>query len=420
VAQEWPLLSTQQSASEVIAARRPAPAEHRQPARNDLPSAVARREESGQPAVSCELRYQDYLATDNRRAFDGLRGLGFLLVVTAHVPSVRLFDYLQGWAAVWIFLVMSGYLVTMLMTREEKRVGRIAFGAFLVRRFFRIVPSYWMAILLYWLACYALPPLQEAYPRFMTRLPAYLAFMPEYADTDGYSIFTHAWTVGVELKFYLLFPPVLFLMLKNANWRFAATAIAAALFDAHGAFLAEAYCAVLFGAMLALSLEQPGGYAFITKLTRVPAVVPLALIVGLLALLHFGERFMALAAVMTYLLAYTIVQESAVSRVLTWRPLAYIGQRSYGAYLLHFLALRTGYMIFGDDSTTSGLLAAGFCLVLAVPAAELLYRTIERPGRDYGQGLLSRVRIAAVAQTSATPRSLIVDRAADTAGHPVS
>jgi peptidoglycan/LPS O-acetylase OafA/YrhL len=62
---------------------------------------------------SRELRYEDYLATDHRPAFDGLRGLGFLLVITAHVPSVRLFDYLQGWAAVWIFLVMSGYLVTI-------------------------------------------------------------------------------------------------------------------------------------------------------------------------------------------------------------------------------------------------------------------------------------------------------------------
>jgi peptidoglycan/LPS O-acetylase OafA/YrhL len=368
-------------------------------------------------SVSCGLRYQDYLATNNRRAFDGLRGLGLLLVITAHVPSVRLFDYLPGWTAVWIFLVMSGYLVTMLMTREEKRVGRIAFGAFLVRRFFRIVPSYWIAILLYWLACYALPPLQEEYPRFMTRLPAYLAFMPEYADTDGYSIFTHAWTVGVELKFYLLFPPILFLMLKNANWRFAATAIAAALFAAHGAFLAEAYCAVLFGAMLALSLEQPGGYAFITKLTRVPAAVPLALIAGLLALLRYGEPFMALAAVMTYLLAYSIVRESAVSRMLAWRPLAYIGQRSYGAYLLHFLALRTGYMIFGNDSTTSGLLAAAFCLVLTVPAAEFLYRTIERPGRDYGRMLLSECELLRLRRHRRTPPSLIVDRAADTAGH---
>jgi len=47
----------------------------------------------------------------------------------------------------------------------------------------------------------------------------------------------------VELKFYLLFPPVAFLMIKNANWRFAVIAIAAALFTAQGSFIAEAYCA---------------------------------------------------------------------------------------------------------------------------------------------------------------------------------
>jgi len=344
---------------------------------------------------SRELRYEDYLATDHRPAFDGLRGLGFLLVITAHVPSVRLFGYLQGWAAVWIFLVMSGYLVTMLMVREEKRRGRIAFGAFLVRRFFRIVPTYWMAIVLYWLACYALPPLSEDYPRFVARLPAYLDFMPEYADTDGFSIFTHAWTVGVELKFYLLFPPIVFLMLKSTDWRLAAATLAAALFATHGVFLAAAYCAVMCGAMLALVLERPQGYTFVARLTRAPVAVPLALIAGLLVLLAYGEWFTALAAVMTYLLAYTIVQETAVSRLLTWRPLAYLGQRSYGAYLLHFLALRIGYMIFGDDSTTAGLLAAGFCLVLTVPAAEVLYRTIERPGMDYGRRLLSRMRVAA-------------------------
>jgi len=346
--------------------------------------------------ASSELRHEDYLATSHRPAFDGLRGLGFLLVITAHIPSVPLFGFLQGWTAVWIFLTMSGYLVTMLMMREEKRIGRIAFGPFLVRRFFRIVPSYWVAILIYWLACYALPPLQDSYAAFMARLPSYLAFVPEYADTDGFSIFTHSWTVGVELKFYLLFPLVVFLMTKNTNLRIAAIAIAAALFTVQGSFLAEAYCAVLFGAMLAFALERPRGYAFVAKLTRVPAVVPVALIIGLFALLRYSEQFTALAAVATYLLAYAIVQEAAVSRVLTWRPLAYLGQRSYGAYLLHFLALRIGYMVFGNDSTTAGLLAACVCVVLTVPAAELLYRTIERPGTNYGRQLLSRTRFVAV------------------------
>jgi peptidoglycan/LPS O-acetylase OafA/YrhL len=309
---------------------------------------------------------------------------------------VPLFGFLQGWTAVWIFLTMSGYLVTMLMMREEKRIGRVAFGPFLVRRFFRIVPSYWVAILIYWLACYALPPLHDDYATFMARLPSYLAFVPEYADTDGFSIFTHSWTVGVELKFYLLFPPVVFLMTKSTNLRIAAIAIVAALFTVQGSFLAEAYCAVLFGAMLAFALERPRGYAFVAKLTRVPAVVPVALIVGLFALLRYSVQFTALAAVATYLLAYTIVQEAAVSKVLTWGPLAYLGQRSYGAYLLHFLALRIGYMVFGNDSTTAGLLAACVCVVLTVPAAELLYRTIERPGTNYGRQLLSRTRFVAV------------------------
>jgi peptidoglycan/LPS O-acetylase OafA/YrhL len=218
----------------------------------------------------------------------------------------------------------------------------------------------------------------------------YLVFVPEYADTDGFSIFTHSWTVGVELKFYLLFPPAVFLITKDANWRFAATAMVAALFTAQGSFIAEAYCAVLFGAMMALALERPRAYAFIARLTRVPAVVPLALIAGLFALLRYSEQFTALAAAATYMLAYTILQESAVSRVLTWRPLAYLGQRSYGAYLLHFLALRIGYVMFGNDSTTAGLLAGCVCLGLSVPAAELLYRTIEEPGRNYGRPVLSR------------------------------
>ena len=74
--------------------------------------------------ASNELRYEDYLASSHRPAFDGMRGIGFLLVITAHIPSVPLFGYLQGWTAVWLFFAISGYLVTMLMMREEKSHGR--------------------------------------------------------------------------------------------------------------------------------------------------------------------------------------------------------------------------------------------------------------------------------------------------------
>ena len=345
--------------------------------------------------ASNELRYGDYLANSHRPAFDGMRAIGFLLVITAHIPSVPLFGYLQGWSAVWLFFAISGYLVTMLMLREEKNHGRVGFRPFLVKRFFRIVPSYWMAILIYWLACFALPPFADDYESFMARLPYYLAFLPEYADKNGFSIFTHSWTVGVELKFYLFFPPVVFLMIKSANWRFAVTAIVTALLTAYGSFIAQSYCAILFGVMLALALERPRGYAIVARLTRVPVVVPLALIVALFVMLRYKEQLTAVAAVATYLVAFAIVQQASVVRTLTWRPLVYLGQRSYGAYLLHFLAIRIGYLIFGDDTAVGGLLTACFCLALTVPAAELLYQAIERPGIDYGRRLLSRKRFLA-------------------------
>jgi peptidoglycan/LPS O-acetylase OafA/YrhL len=84
------------------------------------------------------------------------------------------------------------------------------------------------------------------------------------------------------------------------------------------------------------------------------------------------------------------VQQGALLRVLAWPPLVYLGQRSYGAYLLHFLAIRIGYLAFGNDTAAGGFLTACFCLAVTVPAAELMYRAIEGPAMEYGRRLLQR------------------------------
>jgi peptidoglycan/LPS O-acetylase OafA/YrhL len=345
---------------------------------------------------SDDLSYEKYLADAYRPAFDGMRAIGFLLVITAHIPSVPIFGYLQGWTGVWLFLVISGYLVTMLMLREETSQGHVAFGTFIIKRFFRIVPSYWLAILIYLAACLALPPLAADYEDIMARLPFLFGFMPEYANAHGYTILTHMWTVGVEVKFYLLFPPIVFLLIKNANLRFAITAMAAVLLIAIGSFRAQSYCAILFGALLALALERPHGYAVIASLTRAPVAVPLGMIVALFVMLRYTEQLTAVAVVTTYLVAYAMLRKSTLLWILTLKPLAYLGRRSYGAYLLHFLAIRIGYLLFPDETTMSGLLTACFCLAITVPAAELIYQAIERPGMAYGRRLLKRTKPIAV------------------------
>lgn len=338
-----------------------------------------------------DLSYHDYRATLQRPAFDGLRAIGFLLVITAHIPSVPFFGLLQGWAAVWIFLVMSGYLIAMLALREEEKNGHFAYGPFLIKRICRIVPAYFVAIAIYWFACFALEPSPGDYASFMARLPYYLLFQPEYADGNEFSIFTHSWTVGVELKFYLLFPPIAFLLIRTANGRFAATAIVALLLTFQGSFNAQSYCALLCGALLAFALERPRGFAFMATLTRVPVVMPLGFVVALLVLLAYEAQLTVVACVATYVMAYAIIRERAMARVLTWKPLVYLGQRSYGAYLLHFLAIRIGYLFFGDSTAVGGLLTACFCLAVTVPAAELMYRMIEIPAIEYGRRWVARM-----------------------------
>ena len=113
-------------------------------------------------------------------------------------------------------------------------------------------------------------------------------------------------------------------------------------------------------------------------------------------MLRYTEQLTVVALVATYLVAYAILQQAAVLRILTWQPLVYLGQRSYGAYLLHFLAIRIGYLVFGNDTVIGGLLTACFCLAVTVPAAELMYRAIEKPGVDFGRRLIGRMAAPAV------------------------
>jgi peptidoglycan/LPS O-acetylase OafA/YrhL len=337
-----------------------------------------------------ELSFSDYQAGTFRPGFDGLRGIGFLLVVTAHVPAVSLFSYLQGWTAVWVFFAISGYLVTMLLIREERKTGTIAYGPFLIRRFFRIVPGYAAAILIYWVALFSLPPLADEYESFMVRLPYYLTLNPEYAHTNVFTIFVHSWIIGVEAKFYVFFPAVVFLLIRDERWRLGVTAATTALLTWQGSFTAHSYCAILAGVMLAQILEWPRGFAAIATLTRVPTAVPIALVVALFVMLRYVELLPAVAVVAAYLVAHVTLQDSVMRRLLTYGPLIYLGQRSYGAYLLHVLAIHIGYMAFGSTTVADGLLTTGFTLAVTIPAAELLYRAVERPGVEIARRLTER------------------------------
>ncbi|MEK8109623.1 acyltransferase [Micromonospora sp. M12] len=82
-------------------------------------------------------------------ALDGLRAVAAIMVFAFHYggPSWK---WLTGWIGVHLFFVLSGFLITTLLLREEHRYGRVSLRAFYLRRFFRIMPVYLLVLFLTW------------------------------------------------------------------------------------------------------------------------------------------------------------------------------------------------------------------------------------------------------------------------------
>ena len=83
-------------------------------------------------------------------SLDGIRAIAILLVLVGHsinaLPALApVIEWLEvGRVGVSIFFVLSGYLITRLLVEEEERQGAISLKAFYIRRFFRIVPPYYL------------------------------------------------------------------------------------------------------------------------------------------------------------------------------------------------------------------------------------------------------------------------------------
>ena len=113
-----------------------------------------------------------------------------------------------GWLGVHMFFVLSGFLITTLLLREEETTGRISLLGFWVRRIFRIAPAYYAAflgsyLLLRWGGVWEAAGGPEALRYFLT-------FNPEFSPS--FINFEQAWTIGIEQKFYLVWPLLAFVL----------------------------------------------------------------------------------------------------------------------------------------------------------------------------------------------------------------
>jgi peptidoglycan/LPS O-acetylase OafA/YrhL len=337
------------------------------------------------------MTYEEFRALRRFPALDGLRAIAALMVVMFHFGGTD-WRWLSGHSGVHIFFVLSGFLITTLALREEERSRRISFADFYLRRLFRIVPVYLVVLLA--MAIYFAAPGQW-FGDLNGGMPYYLTFMNEFST---YGFFTISWTLGIEQKFYLVWPLVAFAAgaiplgrrLGVTVGLIAAAAVAAAL----SRDLYIHYIPILIGCLLAILAHHPRGFAVIRPLTH--PVAGTALVLGFigaqLALDAANHAFGAVKVIPWYALCVALMLPGLLARtpgtrLLSTRVLGFIGERSYSLYLLQVLAgaavlwlikignqlLGTGFVLnFGN---TNALLVA----VVALAMADVLYRLIEQP-----------------------------------------
>jgi peptidoglycan/LPS O-acetylase OafA/YrhL len=367
--------------------------------------------------------FRAYRARRHVPELDGLRAVCILGVLTSHLSDKHVWHWLSGGLGVNVFFVLSCYLITMLALREERVNGRLSFSAFYVRRTMRIFPLYYLAVLVYCALMFGTSWGSALYANFVQALPYYLGYMQEipYAfqviGADRPSPFGHSWSLGIEEKYYLVWPLLAFgLWAWQPALRLRGTVVLLVAFAAMqsvGRLDADVaarrpeiwlypYSHILWGCLLAILLEDKRWYRRLRWLGT-----PLGMTVSLIAFVAaqlayaqvngaFREIVILHAVATTALLAAILTGDGPVQRLLRARPAVYVGRVSYGMYLFHGLGISAAQKVFRPDtghlavSLLAFVTAAGVTILTAYVLAVLVERPCIRLGRRWSDAILRR------------------------------
>lgn len=338
-----------------------------------------------------------YLARSYFPQLDGLRALSIALVVLWHATEEKYYGWLHGFHGVTIFFVLSGFLITTLLLREEGRHGTVSFRGFYIRRVFRILPLYYLVLGVYCILILFARLQPDRIEAFQRALPYYTFYFSEFPHYMRFRApFDLSWSLGIEEKFYLVWPALAFGLLAVIRTRLAVAVgllLVTVLLPASWGptvFL-RPYGLILLGCVVALVLHAPDGFNALRGLGR----FQLPLLAGLLlscVLVGEPKRWEILVAVMSALLLIsTLVQpEGAVARFFSTAPLVKVGTISYGIYLIHQLCLNAVEKVIPASSLVGGTLLAIVGGAVSIGGALVLSRFVEQPLIKLGRRFAAR------------------------------
>jgi len=323
---------------------------------------------------------------------DVLRGIAALAVLFCHFTATGAEIGLPiGWFRLGrygphLFFLISGFVILMSLSKSARPID------FVVARFSRLYPVYWLAVAVAALRLWACPLPGETSPS-LARLAANLTMFQSWLRTQDLN--GAYWTLAVELKFYALL-----LVVSAVGW-LGRIELAAGVWLALASLyhLATGQLGMPDSALLRLPLNLAFGQLFIAGMmfyrlkTSGQSVLRHALIAGCVLVNWWQDGLESTIVVTAFVAVFYLFIAGRLSR-LAWRPLVLLGTISYPLYLLHGdigsvvipqMAQWTSGIVLPMAAAllVSLLLAAAVSFRLEQPATrflrDALRRTIPRP-----------------------------------------
>ncbi|MDO9384681.1 MAG: acyltransferase family protein [Hyphomicrobiaceae bacterium] len=292
-----------------------------------------------------------------RPDLDGLRAVAVSMVIAFHLNEEQVPG---GFTGVDVFFVLSGFFITSQIA-DKLRDGSFTFSDFYGRRVRRILPALVVVLLITTLAAFVilLPEELRQYGRTLTAAVLSVSNLIFWARSDYFAapaeteLLLHTWSLSVEEQFYIIFPACLFLL-----YRFGKTKIRSVL-------LVGLLVSFLGSCLLGLSYPDAAFYLLPSRAWELLVGASLALRVVPNATstsqrIWMGTLGAVLIVSSAFLLSENMVLQVAIlvpvagsalliwsgyggphpegvaCRVLSARPIVFLGRISFGLYLWHW------------------------------------------------------------------------------------
>jgi peptidoglycan/LPS O-acetylase OafA/YrhL len=156
---------------------------------------------------------------------DGMRAIAVVAVMVYHANP----DWLPGgFLGVEVFFVISGYLITLLLISEKERTSTVNMRQFWIRRARRLLPALFtmMIALTIWTALFE----RDALGKLRGDVIAAVFYVANwyqiwtgagYTASNDFAPLRHLWSLAVEEQFYMVWPLVMFALLRGGSRKIA-------------------------------------------------------------------------------------------------------------------------------------------------------------------------------------------------------